>query len=165
MGEVARMAMNDNTLRVKEFIRSRGVEAEIVTFDKSTRTSELAAKTIGCEVAQIAKSLVFIVDYQQPILVIASGPNRVDTKKLAERVGKANVKIADAKTVKQLTGFPVGGVPPVAHHTQLRTILDPALMRFQVVYAAAGTPNTVFGIDPKKLKELTGGEFAEVFQH
>ncbi len=159
------MAINDNTLRVKEFIRSRGIEVEIVTFDESTRTSELAAATIGCEVAQIAKSIVFIVDDEQPILVIASGPNRVDTEKLADQVGSEKVKIADAKTVKRVTGFPVGGVPPVAHDSQLRTILDPSLMRFQVVFAAAGTPNTVFGISPKELKELTSGEFAEVFQH
>ncbi len=159
------MAINDNSLLVQNFIKSRGIDIEIVTFDKSTRTSELAAAAIGCEVAQIAKSLVFIVDDQQPILVIASGSNRVDLEKLADRVGKGKVKIADAKTVKQVTGFPVGGVPPVAHDNPLRTILDPSLMRFQVVYAAAGTPNAVFGIDPKKLKELTGGEFAEVFQH
>ncbi|MGA3110242.1 MAG: YbaK/EbsC family protein [Candidatus Bathyarchaeia archaeon] len=159
------MTLNDNVLRVKEFIKSRGVEAEIVTFNESTRTSELAAATIGCEVAQIAKSLVFIADDQETILVIASGRNRVDTEKLAERVGNRRVKIADAKTVKRVTGFPVGGVPPVGHSHPLRTILDPTLMKFRLVYAAAGTPNAVFGINPRDLKELTGAELAEVFQH
>jgi Cys-tRNA(Pro) deacylase len=159
------MTLNDNVLRVKEFIKSRGVEAEIVTFNESTRTSELAAATIGCEVAQIAKSLVFIADDQETILVIASGRNRVDTEKLAERVGNRRVKIADAKTVKRVTGFPVGGVPPVGHSHPLRTILDPTLMKFRLVYPAAGTPNAVFGINPRDLKELTGAELAEVFQH
>lgn len=157
--------MTDDTLRVKDFMRSRGVEVKIVTFDESTRTSELAAAAIGCEVGQIGKSLVFIVDDHDPILVIASGRNRVDTEKLAERVGNRRVKIADAKTVKRVTGFPVGGVPPVGHSHPLRTILDPALMEFSIVYAAAGTPNAVFGINPRDLKELTGAEFAEVFQH
>lgn len=158
------MTMNDNTLRVKEFLRSRGVEVEIVTFDESTRTSELAAAAIGCEVAQIAKSLLFIVDDQEPILVIASGRNRVDTEKLAERVGNRRVKIANAKTVKQVTSFPVGGVPPVAHSHPLRTILDPTLMRFKIVYAAAGTPNAVFGVHPEELRKLTNGELVDVFR-
>lgn len=101
-----------------------------------------------------------------PILVIASGRKSVDTGKLAERLGsgKEKVRIADAKTVKQVTGFPVGGVPPVAHDNPLRTILDPSLMQFQVVYAAAGTPNAVFGIDPKELIKMTGAELAEIFQ-
>jgi len=156
--------MNENVLRVKEFMRSRGVGVEIVTFDESTRTSELAASAIGCEVAQIAKSLVFILDDQEPILVIASGRNRVDTERLAERVGNRRVKIADAKTVKQVTGFPVGGVPPVAHSEPIRTILDPTLMQFKIVYAAAGTPNAVFGIHPEELRRLSGAELVDVFR-
>ena len=158
------MTMNDNVLRVKEFIKSRGIEVEIVTFDESTRTSELAASAIGCEVAQIAKSLMFLVDDQDPILVIASGRNRVDTEKLAERVGNRRVKIADAKTVKRVTGFPVGGVPPIGHSHPFRTILDPALMEFSIVYAAAGTPNAVFGIHPEELRKLTNAELVEIFR-
>jgi Cys-tRNA(Pro) deacylase len=156
--------MTDDTLRVKDFMRSRGVEVEIVTFDESTRTSELAAAAIGCEVAQIAKSLVFVVDDKDPILVIASGRNRVDTEKLAERVGRGRVKIADAKTVKHVTGFPVGGAPPIGHSHPLRTILDPALMEFSIVYAAAGTPNAVFGVHPEELRKLTNGQLLEVFR-
>ncbi len=148
------MAMNDNTLRVKEFMSSRGVEVEIVTFDESTRTSELAAAAIGCEVAQIAKSLVFIADDKQPILVIASGPNRVDTEKLAKHVGKREMQIADAKTVKQVTGFPVGGVPPVAHHSQLRTILDPSLMRFEVVYAGGRNAQHCLRNQPERIERV-----------
>jgi Cys-tRNA(Pro) deacylase len=156
--------LSDNVTRVKESLESRGIKVEVLKFEESTRTSELAARAIGCDVAQIAKSLLFVIDDRDPVLVIASGRNKVDTTKLAQRVGNLSVKIADAKRVKQITGFPIGGVPPVAHRNALRTILDPSLLRFNLIYAAAGMPNAVFGIDPRVLQKLTGAELAEVFQ-
>ena len=153
-----------NIKQVKEFLDARGIKATILAFDETTRTSELAAKAIGCEVAQIAKSLVFITDEKAAVLVIASGKSRVDTRKLAEKLGASEVRIADAKTVKEVTGFPIGGVPPVAHNKPLRTFIDARLMSFPVVYAAAGTPNAIIGISPENLKNVTSAELAEVFE-
>jgi len=153
-----------NIKQVKEFLEARGIKPKILAFEETTRTSELAAKAIGCDVAQIAKSLVFIADEKDAALVIASGKSRVDTRKLARMLGASEVKIADAKTVKEVTGFPVGGVPPVAHNRPLRTFIDARLMDFPVVYAAAGTPNAIFGIAPKDLRNVTSAEVADVFE-
>jgi len=153
-----------NIKQVKEFLEARDTKVKILAFEETTRTSELAARAIGCDVAQIAKSLVFIIDEKDAVLVIASGKSRVDTRKLAEKLGASDVKIADAKTVKETTGFPIGGVPPVAHNKPLRTFIDARLMSFPVVYAAAGTPNAIFGIAPEDLKNITSAEVADVFE-
>jgi len=153
-----------NIKRVKEFLEAQGIKTTILAFEETTRTSELAARAIGCDVAQIAKSLVFITDTKDAVLVIASGKSRVDTKKLADKLGASEVKIADAKTVKDSTGFPIGGVPPVAHNKSLRTFIDARLMSYPVVYAAAGTPNAILGISSEDLKKVTGAEVAAVFE-
>jgi len=153
-----------NIKQVKEFLEARGIKTTVLAFEETTRTSELAAKAIGCEVAQIAKSLVFITDEKAVVLVIASGKSRVDTGKLAKKLEASVVKIADAKTVKEVTGFPIGGVPPVAHSKPLRTFIDASLMSFPVVYAAAGTPNAIIGISPEDLKNVTSAEVADVFE-
>jgi len=149
---------------VKEFLEARGINITILNFKETTRTSELAAKAIGCEVPQIAKSLVFIADGTSAVLVIASGRSRVDTRKLAEKLGASEARIADAKTVKEVTGFPIGGVPPVAHNKPLKTFIDARLMSFPIVYAAAGTPNAIIGIAPQDLKNATSGELADIFE-
>ena len=153
-----------NIKQVKEFLEARCIKTTVLDFEETTRTSELAAKAIGCEVAQIAKSLVFITDEKAVVLVIASGKSRVDTGKLAKKLEASVVKIADAKTVKEVTGFPIGGVPPVAHSKPLRTFIDASLMSFPVVYAAAGTPNAIIGISPEDLKNVTSAEVADVFE-
>ena len=153
-----------NIKQVKEFLEARGINVTILNFKETTRTSELAAKAIGCEVSQIAKSLVFIPDRTSAVLVIASGKSRVDTRKLAEKLGASEARIADAKTVKETTGFPIGGVPPVAHNKSLRTFIDARLMSYPVVYAAAGTPNAILGISSEDLKKVTGAEVADVFE-
>ena len=153
-----------NIKQVKEFLDARGIRVSILTFKETTRTSELAAKAIRCEVDQIAKSLLFIADKETAVLVIASGKSRVDTRKLAEKLGASEVKIADAKTVKEVTGFPIGGVPPVAHSRPLRTFIDARLMSSPVAYAAAGTPNAIIGISPEDLKNVTSAEVADVFE-
>ena len=153
-----------NIKQVKEFLEARGIKTAILAFEETTRTSELAAKAIGCEVAQIAKSLVFITDKKAAVLVIASGKSRVDTAKLAKKLEASEARIADVKTVKEATGFPIGGVPPVAHNRPLRTFIDPRLMSFPVVYAAAGTPNAIIGIAPEDLKNVTSAEVSDVFE-
>lgn len=149
-----------NTERVRQRLAELGVEAQPVEFAESTRTAAEAAAAIGTTVAQIAKSLVFVAG-DQPILVIASGVNRVDTAKVSARLG-AKVTRADADAVRSATGFPIGGVPPVAHASPLRTLIDADLMGYDSIWAAAGTPNAVFQTTPADLLRMTGGEVADI---
>ncbi|HEX8727533.1 MAG TPA: YbaK/EbsC family protein [Ktedonobacterales bacterium] len=149
-----------NIERVRERLREQGIEAQPVEFAESTRTSADAAAAIGTTVAQIAKSLVFLAD-GQPLLVIASGANRVDTKKLGALLN-ARITRADADAVRQATGFPIGGVPPLGHATPLRTLIDEDLLTFNSIWAAAGTPNAVFETTPADLVKMTNGQVADL---
>lgn len=125
---------------------------------QSTRTAEEAATAIGCHITQIAKSLIFkALDTGQPVLVIASGPNRVDEKMLEDYL-KAPVAMADADFVRLHTGYAIGGVPPFGHTTPAETIIDRDLLQFDEIWAAAGTPRSVFSISPQKLAAVTGGK-------
>ncbi|HEX8995689.1 MAG TPA: YbaK/EbsC family protein [Ktedonobacterales bacterium] len=149
-----------NVERVRASLREQGIEAQPVEFAESTRTSAEAAAAIGTTVAQIAKSLVFQAD-GQPLLVIASGVNRVDTKKLSALVN-AKITRADADAVRLATGFPIGGVAPVGHSAPLRTLIDEDLLAFETIWAAAGTPNAVFQTTPADLLKMTGGQVADI---
>ncbi len=128
----------------------------VLEFDASTRTAEDAAAAIGCTVAQIAKSLVFRTGSGRAVLVVASGVNRVDEKKVAALIGEP-IGRADADFVREATGFAIGGVPPVGHRTAPVALIDEALMAFGEIWAAAGTPNAVFRLTPADLVALTGG--------
>jgi prolyl-tRNA editing enzyme YbaK/EbsC (Cys-tRNA(Pro) deacylase) len=139
--------------RVHDALLARGVEPRIVEFSESTRTAEEAALAIGTTVERIVKSLVFASD-DQPILALVSGGNRVATARLAEALG-APVRRADAEMVRSATGFAIGGVPPLGHATELTVVLDEDLLGYDLVYAAAGTPNTVFPITPEELLRVT----------
>jgi prolyl-tRNA editing enzyme YbaK/EbsC (Cys-tRNA(Pro) deacylase) len=152
--------MHPNAERVQAALAAAGVPAEVVEFAESTRTAAEAAAAIGTSIAQIAKSLVFLAG-DEPVLVIASGANRVSTAKLAALVG-APVRRADADAVRRASGYPVGGVPPLAHATPLRVLLDRDLLTFDAIWAAAGTPNAVFRIAPDELVRITGGALADV---
>lgn len=149
-----------NVERVRAALAQRGLIVEPVEFAESTRTSAEAAAAIGTEVARIAKSLVFLIG-DTPVLVIASGVNRVDTAKLARLLG-GTVKRADADAVRRATGFPIGGVPPVGYAERLRVVIDEDLLRYPTVWAAAGTPNAVFELAPEDLARITGGQVADV---
>lgn len=134
---------------------------EVLEFDASTRTAEDAAAAIGCTVAQIAKSLVFKAKSGRPVLVVASGVNRVDEKKVAARMGEPIAR-ADADFVREATGFAIGGVPPVGHKSPPATLIDEGIMGFSEIWAAAGTPNAVFRLTPADLVALTRGTVAPV---
>ncbi len=134
---------------------------QVVEFDASTRTSEDAAAAIGCKVAEIAKSLVFKSASGRPVLVIASGTNRVDEKKVRALIGE-KIARADADFVREATGYAIGGVPPVAHATAPIVLIDDDLETFATIWAAAGTPNAVFRLTPADLVRLTGGQVADV---
>lgn len=133
-------------------------------FETSTATSQLAADNIGCELGQIAKSLCFFVE-DRPLLVIASGDQRVDDKKLAAifDVGRKKIKVATADQCIDVFGYAPGGVPPVGHRTKdITVLLDDSLQRFQQVYAAGGEHNAIFGLTIDQLAQISGGRIADV---
>ena len=155
--------MHPSTQKVAHAAAALGLNIEIVTFEQSTRTAEDAAAAIGCEVAQIVKSLVFTAA-DQPLIVLVSGSNQLDTGKLATLlgIGKKRVKRADAEVVKTATGYSIGGVPPFGHASVLPVYVDQDLLRYEVIWAAAGTPNTVFAITPEELLRASGGIVANL---
>ncbi|MDY0871356.1 YbaK/EbsC family protein [Dongia rigui] len=150
--------------RVRAALAAAGLNAEIEEFDASTRTSADAAAAIGCEVAQIAKSLVFRAkESGKAVIVIASGTNRVDEKKVTALIGEKIGK-ADADFVRAETGFAIGGVAPVGHTGPVVLLIDADLMAFSEIWAAAGAPNAVFRLTPQQLSAMTGGSIADVKQ-
>ncbi len=138
-----------------------GPRYPVLEFDASTRTADEAAAAIGCTVAEIAKSLVFRSASGRSVLVVASGVNRVDEKKVAALIGE-RIGRADADFVREATGFSIGGVPPVGHAIAPIVLIDETLMGFETIWAAAGTPNAVFRLTPAELLALTGGTLAAV---
>jgi len=147
--------------RVRTALAERRLPLEILEYPAGTRTAHDAARAVGTSVAQIVKSLVFLAD-ERPILVLASGANRVDVRKVAGLAGASRVEKATAKTTRDATGFSIGGVPPLGHATSLPVYLDRALLAHPVVYAAAGTANTVFAIAPDDLVRATGGTVGDL---
>ncbi len=133
-----------------------GADYEVLEFEAGTRTAEDAANAIGCTVAQIAKSLIFkCKNSGKGVLVVASGTNRVDLKKVGALLGEKIVR-ADADFVREHTGFAIGGVPPVGHSHEMHILLDQHLQQYDQIWAAAGTPKAVFRLNPQQLTDLTG---------
>lgn len=141
--------------------KQHGIELEIRRFPEGTRTAQDAARAIGCEVAQIVKSLVFLAA-GDPVVVLVSGSDRVDESKLAGVLGASAVRCATANEAREATGFVVGGVPPFGHRVPLPIVVDDALLRREVVWAAAGLPDAVFPIAPADLVRLSGATQADV---
>jgi prolyl-tRNA editing enzyme YbaK/EbsC (Cys-tRNA(Pro) deacylase) len=155
------MQLPDSTRRVAEEFAARGHEIEVLISPTSTRTAAEAAAALGTSVAQIVKSLLFLVD-GRPVLVLMSGVNRLDEQKLARATGGNSVTRANADAVRMHTGFAIGGVPPISFNPEMRILGDADLRRYPIVYAAAGTPHHNFGIDPQRLVELAGAEVADL---
>jgi prolyl-tRNA editing enzyme YbaK/EbsC (Cys-tRNA(Pro) deacylase) len=156
-----------STERVVAALEAAGQAPAVTVFGESTRTAAEAAAAVGCTVAQIAKSLVFRTRGSgRPILVIASGAGRVDEAALAavlaDRIGADRIVRADAAFVRDTTGFAIGGVAPVGHLTPPVTVIDESLMAFDTIWAAAGSPNTVFATTPQALVAMTGGLVAAI---
>jgi prolyl-tRNA editing enzyme YbaK/EbsC (Cys-tRNA(Pro) deacylase) len=154
--------MNDelrsSARKVQEALDALGFSFQVVELPDSTRTAREAASAVGCTVGQIAKSLVFQgMRSGRPLLVIASGTNRVDETHL-EAVAGEPVVFANAEAVRAATGFVIGGVPPVGHSQQLETYIDQGLMAYEEIWAAAGTPFAVFRLHPADLPRMTGGQ-------
>jgi Cys-tRNA(Pro) deacylase len=151
------------TERVIDAAARKGVELSVVTFSQSTHTAEDAARAVGAELGQIVKSLVFVApgdDGPEPILALVSGSNTVDMSLLAAVLSEPRIRRATADEARQLTGFPIGGIPPFGHRRQVRTVMDPDLGRFETVWASAGTPTAVFEVPPATLRSLANATVA-----
>lgn len=155
------MTLSASAQRVQDALAAAGVATTIVEYDVPARTSAEAAAVLGCTVAQIAKSLVFRAASGAPVLVIASGANRVDEAKVAAQVGEPIGK-ADAAFVRECTGYAIGGIPPLGHARPLTTLVDRDLLQHDVVYAAGGTPHAMFPLSPADLVRVAGGGVADV---
>ena len=151
--------MHPTAQKVANAAQAEGLNIVIKEFESSTRTAQDAANSIGCTVGQIVKSLLFVVD-GQPTIALVGGDNQLDEKKLARlcSVGRKKVKRGNADIAREATGFAIGGVPPFGHISQLPTYIDEDLFQFDVIWAAAGTPNTVFAITPDELARVSTGE-------
>ena len=154
--------MKPAALKVQEALLALGIDRTLIELPVSARTAREAADAVGVSVGQIAKSLIFTAN-GSPILVIASGDNRVDERKL-EALAGARIRRADPETVRQATGFSIGGVPPVGHATKLPTYIDRDLLRHPLIYAAGGVPECVFPLSPDELLQATGGQVADIKQ-
>ena len=150
--------------RVIDSAAANGFEIEIVEYPDGTRTAPDAAAAVGCEVGQIVKSLIFSVN-DELVLALTSGKNRVDTEALARAAGGDRCDRADADQVREITGFAIGGVPPLGHVNTVRSFFDPTLLEYDTVWAAAGTPRHVFPIDPAELLTITGATQATFAAH
>ena len=146
--------------RVHDALAAAGMDCAVVEHDLPARTSAEAAALLGCAVGQIAKSLVFRAMSGAPILVIASGANRVDENKIAALLGEP-VGRADAAFVRAATGYAIGGIPPLGHPQRLVTFIDRDLLAYDIVYAAGGTPHALFAIGPAELVRISGGTVAD----
>lgn len=145
--------------RFREAAARAAVEVDVRRFPEGTRTAEDAARAIGCDVAQIVKSLVFVAD-GDPVLALTSGRSRVDTARLAVLCGASDVRKATADEVRAATGYAIGGTPPFGHERLLRSFVDEDLMGFDEVWAAAGTPDGVFPLSPAELVRASGADVA-----
>jgi Cys-tRNA(Pro) deacylase len=153
--------MHPNVSRVVEAAAREGVAIEVRRFPGGTRTAADAARAVGCEVAQIVKSLVFIAD-DRPVVALVSGANRVDTDKLALAVGARNLRRADGDEARAATGFAIGGVPPFGHASGTTVIVDRDLLTHEVVWAAAGLPDAVFKVRPADLVDASAGTVVDL---
>ncbi|QDX39925.1 YbaK/EbsC family protein [Salarchaeum sp. JOR-1] len=138
-----------------------GFRPEVEEFPEGTKTAADAADALGCDVAQIASSIVLVAD-GDAVVVVTSGANRVDTEKVADRVGASGAQMADADEVKAATGYSIGGVPPLCHDGSPRVLFDETLLDHDRVWAAAGTPDAVWPSDPTDLAELSDAAVADV---
>ena len=154
--------LSSSAQRVQDVLITFGLSNQVMELPASTRSSADAAKAVGCQVGQIAKSIVFQGEKtHQPVLVIASGANRINEQRiqgvLGEPIGKA-----DAEYVRSHTGFVIGGVPPVGHAEKMAIFIDEDLLNYEEIWAAAGTPNAVFRLTPQDLVKVTGGRVVSI---
>jgi len=151
------MALSPSAQKIQNLLIEQGYHLIVIEHAESTRTAQEAADRAGCTLGQITKSLIFRgKDSGKPILVLTSGMNRVNEKRITEYAGEPILR-ADADFVRAVTGFAIGGVPPLGHLQPMETYLDEDLLQYAVIWAAAGTPNAIFELTPAQLQTMTGG--------
>jgi prolyl-tRNA editing enzyme YbaK/EbsC (Cys-tRNA(Pro) deacylase) len=154
--------LNPSAKKIQDTLLSLGFDCTVIEFQESTRTAQEAAERVGCTLGQIVKSLVFKgQESGKPILVLTSGSNRVDEKRIGTYAGEA-IGRADPDFVRTVTGFAIGGVPPMGHASQLETYLDEDLLQYATIWGAAGTHNAVFEMPASALQKMTGGQVVQV---
>ena len=153
--------MSSGQGKFREKVKSLGLKLEIVSLPQSTKTAVEAAQAIGCQLGQIAKSIIFKTESGKPVLAITGGANRVDEKKLEKILGE-KIEKADAEFVKQKTGFAIGGVPPFGHQKKITTFIDKDLFNFSEIWAAAGDSFSVFKTTARDLVKISGARVIEV---
>jgi len=155
-------SLSASAQKVQDALDKMGFALKVVELPESTRTAVEAAQAVGCQVGQIVKSLVFrALRSDRPILVVASGSNRVNETLISRQVGEPIGK-ADVNFVRERTGFVIGGVPPLGHAEPLETYIDEDLLRYGEIWAAAGTPNAVFQLSSEDLVRMTGGKVTRI---
>jgi prolyl-tRNA editing enzyme YbaK/EbsC (Cys-tRNA(Pro) deacylase) len=160
--EVKDMGLCPSAQIVQDALREMGFDLTVIEFKESTRTSAEAAERVGCTIGQIVKSLIFKGQTTgKPVLVLTSGANRVDEKRISQYAGE-RIGRAEPEFVRSATGFAIGGVPPAGHAQAMETYLDEDLLQYDTVWAAAGTPNAVFELTPGELVKMTGGKVTGV---
>ena len=154
--------LSTSAQKIQDQLKSLGYDYTVIEHAESTRTAQEAAERAGCELGQIVKSLIFRgKDSGKPILVLTSGANRVDEKRISEYAGEA-IGRADADFVRTVTGFAIGGVPPIGHAQRMETYLDEDFLEYKTIWAAAGTPNAIFELKTSDLQAMTGGNVVRV---
>jgi Cys-tRNA(Pro) deacylase len=147
---------------LKEYLEKMGVDAKFYKFEKHTMTAEAAAKRLGVSLEKIIKSIIFIDDSGSPVLAIVTGDKKISEKKLAMACGAKRIRIATPDEVKKLTGYDVGGVPPVGHKVSIRTFIDKKVMSLDKVIGGGGEINVVLEISPAEIKNLTNAEVKDI---
>lgn len=154
--------LSKSAASVQAVLNEKGVQSKVVELPASTRTAEEAASAIGCTVGQIVKSLIFVIkETKEPLLILTSGSNRVNEVAIAKHIG-TKIGKADADFTRSVTGFAIGGIPPIGHKQEIRTLIDQDLLNHEVCWAAAGTPHAVFSLKSSDLLSLTGGKIISV---
>ena len=156
------MTLSAAAQRVQTALGNLGYSYQVIEFEGSTRTAQEAAERAGCELGQIVKSMIFRGKVSnKPILVLTSGANRVDEKVISNYIGEP-ISRAEPDFVRSVTGFAIGGVPPVGHSQSVESFLDEDFMTYEKVWAAAGTPNAIFELTPNDLQKMTGAKIARI---
>lgn len=154
--------LSSSAQKIQDLLNSLGYNYIVIEHAESTRTAQEAADRAGCELGQIVKSLIFKgKESGKPILVLTSGANRVDEKRISEYAGE-HISRANANFVRAVTGFAIGGVPPVGHVQKMETYLDEDFLQYQTIWAAAGTPNAIFELKTEDLQKMTDGKIVMV---